>query len=287
MKHSCRSAAMGGAVTWLLAAACGSGMPSAPGTPSPPAGTLAGLSLQGDPESAQGATWTYRDTMDGVAFDLQGILLKPRGAGPFPAVVISHGAGGNATGYSRAVATDMVQWGLVCIATNYTHAGGVPRGAPGGIIEAGASHANVLRAHAAYEILRSLGYVNMTRVAAHGHSMGAFVTTALVGAYPNDFLVASHTAGGVSAGGALIDAAAPIEQQARTIRAPYQMHHGDADTVVTLGLDQRLAGILLKVGVPYELHVYPGAEHNDLSRNPVVLARIRTWYATHGFSAQP
>jgi triacylglycerol esterase/lipase EstA (alpha/beta hydrolase family) len=26
----------------------------------------------------------------------------------------------------------------------------------------------------------------MTRVAAHGHSMGAFVTVALLGAYPND-----------------------------------------------------------------------------------------------------
>ena len=51
--------------------------------------------LQGDPESAQGATWTYRGSLDRVTFDLQGILLKPAGGGPFGAVVISHGAGGH------------------------------------------------------------------------------------------------------------------------------------------------------------------------------------------------
>ena len=195
-------------------------------------------------------------------------------------MVISHGAGGNASGYSLGIATEMVTWGLVCIATNYTHAAGVSLGSPGTANDPGGSPANVTRARAAYEILRSLGYVDLTRVAAHGHSMGAFVTTALVASFPDDFRAASHTAGGVR-----LDAstgAAPTETQARSIHTPYQLHHGDEDTTVPLTMDQRLAGALQSIGTPRELFVYSGFGHNDVSRDPIVLSRIRGWYSAHG-----
>lgn len=254
----------------------GASTPTAPGGPPSPAQ----LTLQGNPESGQGATWTYVGLSDGVFVDLQGILFKPSGPGPFPAVVISHGNGGSANGYSRALATDMVQWGLVCIATNYTHAGGVPLGAPGTSSELGASEANVRRARAASEILRTLGYVDMSRVAAHGHSMGAFVTAAVVAAHPFEFRVASHTAGGATPD--TVSGAAPSESLVRAIRAPYQLHHGSADTVVPLVMDERLASIFEQTGVVFELHVYAGAGHNDVSRSAQVLDRVRAWYASHG-----
>jgi dienelactone hydrolase len=259
-----------------LVCSCGENAPSSPTAPSP---QPAAFTLQGDPESSQGATWTYTGTLQGTAFDLQGVLLKPAGPGPFPAVVISHGAGGNATGYSRAIAVQMRSWGLVGIATNYTHAGGVPIGSPGTISDPGASQANVLRAHGLIEILRTLGYVDTARVAAHGHSMGAFVTTAVLAAYPGDFRVASHTAGGVSTAAGF---GTPGESQARAIRTPYQLHHGDTDIVVPLSQDQRLDGILQAGAVPHELFVYPGATHNDVAQSQTVLTRIRSWYAAHG-----
>jgi dienelactone hydrolase len=249
--------------------------PTAPSAPLPPAAFV----LQGDPESSQGATWTYTGTLQGTTFDLQGVLLKPAGTGPFPAVVISHGAGGNATVYSRTIGVEMRSWGLVAIATNYTHAGGVPIGSPGTVSDPGASQANVLRAHGLIEILRTLGYVDTTRVAAHGHSMGAFVTTAVLAAYPGDFRVASHTAGGVTTATGV---ATPSESQARAIRTPYQLHHGDADIVVPLSQDQRLDGILQADGVVHELFVYPGATHNDVAQSQTVLTRVRSWYAAHG-----
>ena len=264
----------------LASTACGgdSSSPSTP-LPAPPPGD-AQFALQGDAESPQGATWTYRGTFAGVAVDLQGILLKPRGGGIFPAVILSHGAGGNANNYARGVATEMVQWGLVCIATNYTHAGGVPLGAPGTASQPGASDANVLRGRVTYDVLRRLGYVDMSRIAAHGHSMGAFLTAALVAARPQDFRAASHTAGGVRTGGST-EAAAPTETQVRAIRSPYQMHHGDADRVVPLAMDQRLVAILQGLGVTAELHVYSGADHDDVSRDGEVMARIRAWYVAH------
>src|SRR5262245_52821960 len=109
------------ALVLVASAGCGrDARSSSPTAPSPPQSSPVFV-IQGDPSSTQGATWTYVGTLAGVAYDLQGILLKPQGPGPFPAVVISHGAGGNANAYARGVATEMVRWGLVCIATNYTH----------------------------------------------------------------------------------------------------------------------------------------------------------------------
>jgi dienelactone hydrolase len=245
------------------------------------ASPLAGFELTGDPASASGAMWTYKATSDGVSYDLRGILLKPAGAGPFPAVIISHGMRGNVLGNPRVMATLMVSWGLVCIATNYTHSSGVPIGSPGDAREPGASLPNLQRAHKLLDILRSLGYVDMTRVAAHGHSMGAYVTSALVGAYSSEFRVASHTAGGVRPP-RVVAGPAPTERQVSGIQVPYQIHHGRADEVVPLAYDERLASLLAARNVPHEIFLYPGASHTEVILNREVFARIHDWYAKWG-----
>jgi hypothetical protein len=154
--------------------------------------TLHGFVLTGNPTAANGATWTYKDTVNGVIYDLQGILLKPAGTSNLPGVVISHGHDGNVNIYSIDIARTMRSWGLVCIATNYTHSSGVPTGSPGDSTEPGASMANMQRARKCAQILASLGYVDTTRMAAHGNSMGAFVNAAFVGVFPKLFRVASH-----------------------------------------------------------------------------------------------
>ena len=238
------------------------------------------LAITGNPESDAGATWTLTGTLDGTSVDLQGILLKPRGRGPFPAVVLSHAAGGNAASYGHALGRVMRKWGLVCIATNYTHARGVPLGTPGTLLDQGASPANTLRAHAAVTVLARLGYVDVRRVAAHGHSMGAFVTTAFAAAYPADVRVASHTAGGVLLDAIHVEAAPmPSVSDARRIQAPYQWHHGVRDFAVPFLFDRRFDGSLT---APHEGHLYPRLGHGDIVEDPEVLRRIRAWYAAHG-----
>jgi dienelactone hydrolase len=245
---------------------------SAPGDPT--------LSIAGDPESASGATWTLVGTLDGTTVDLQGILLKPRGRGPFPAVVLSHGAGGNAQSYGRELGSVMRTWGLVCIAVNYTHSRGVPHGAPGTLLQQGASPANAFRAHAAVTVLARLRYVDVRRVAAHGHSMGAFVTTAFAATYPDDVRVASHTSGGV-----LLDAIHregmpfPSVAQARRIKAPYQWHHGLLDYAVPFLLDRRFDSVLT---APHDGHLYRALRHEQVAADPEVLSRVRAWYTAHG-----
>jgi dienelactone hydrolase len=241
------------------------------------------LTITGNPESADGATWTLSGTLDGTSVDLQGILMKPRGRGPFPAVVLSHPAGGNAGTYGRTLGKVMRTWGLVCIATNYAYARGVPAGAPGTMFDQGARPVNTFRAHAAVTVLARLGYVDVHRVAAHGHSMGAFVTTAFAAAYPDDVRVASHTAGGV-----LLDlihpegVPLPSVAEAQRIRAPYQWHHGLRDLAVPFLFDRRLDAVLT---APHEGHVYPRLGHGDIAEDPEVLQRIRAWYTAHGLLA--
>jgi dienelactone hydrolase len=259
-------------------------VPPLPSEPDAPA-----LTIIGNPESADGATWTLIGTLEGTRVDLQGILLKPRRRiffffrprerGSLPAVVLSHGAGGSAQAYGGALGAVMRKWGLVCIATNYTHARGVSIGTPGNILEQGDSKENLFRAHAAVTVLARLGYVDVGRIAAHGHSMGAFVTTAFVAAYPNDIRVASHTAGGVLDGIHLTGIPTPSVAEARRIRTPYQWHHGLRDLAVPFLLDQRLDSVLT---APHEGHLYPRLGHGNIAEDHQVLERIHAWYAANG-----
>jgi dienelactone hydrolase len=240
--------------------------------------TLHGFVLTGNPASTGGATWTYKDTVNGVIYDLAGILLKPAGTSKLPGVVISHGHGGNVNTYSINIAQEMRSWGIVCIATNYTHAGGVPIGSPGDSTQPGASMANIQRAHKCWQILASLGYVDTTHIAAHGNSMGAFVTAATVGVFPSLFRVASHSGGGVYD----YYLAWTKTAQAVGITAPYQIHHGGADSTVPLADDQRLDSLLQAHSVPNQIYVYPGYSHTDMTFDTTMYKRIHTWYTSHG-----
>lgn len=261
------------------AAESGPSVDGAPGDAAVGAVRCSSFRVTGTPSSASGATWTYQSTDDGVPYSLKGILLSPSGAGPFPAVVVSHGKGGAATSYSRNVGQVVRTWGAVVIATNYSHgsnsAGDLPLGADG------ASPENLLRAHKAFDLLRCVPSVDLTRVAAHGHSMGAFVTTGLLGTYPADFKVASHTAGGLNTS-ASAEAAAPSRVLAAAVRAPYQLHHGDADTVVPLAMDRALDAVLTEQQVPHQLVVYPGVTHPQIATDATMLGAVRAWYSQHG-----
>ena len=52
--------------------------------------------------------------------------------------------------------------------------------------------------------------------------------------------------------------------------------------VVPLASDQRLASVLAGRSVIHELHVYAGADHDDVSQNAMVLDRVRAWFAATG-----
>jgi acetyl esterase/lipase len=248
------------------------------GTLSPVVVNCAAFLITGDATASAGARWTYHSTDAGTEFRLSGVLYVPSAAAPIPAIVVSHGYGGSATGYSSQVARVARDWGMAAIATNYTHAvdaadaDSLPQGGDG------ASDANVARAHKTRDLLSCVGGVDMRRIAAHGHSMGGFVTGQLLGAYPADFIAASHTAGGASETGVN----ATRVSAAMHIRTPYQLHHGDADNVVDVALDRTLDGILTASGTRHQLVVYPAFDHDDIALDATMLARVRLWYRAHG-----
>jgi len=237
----------------------------------------AALVETGDRLGPNGSTWSYRGTHGGVEYVLDGVLFGQAGAGPFPAVVVSHGRGGQPGGYTRQVARQMSGWGMVAIGTRYTHAAdgtdtdNLPQG------EFGASTANVLRAQKTRDLLGCVGNVDMNRVAAHGHSMGAFLTGQLLGTYPDGYRAASHTAGGVGS-----SAYATKEPAARNIRTPYQLHHGDADRTVDISLDQTLDRILTEAGAAHEFRIYAGFDHEPMALDATMFQRVQAWYRLHG-----
>ena len=232
-------------------------------------------------------TWTYRSVDDGVSYDISGFLLKPAGNGPFPAVVISHGKGGSANDMVGAnIGPKMVEWGLVCIGVNYTHAREErAAGSPGSgdvRTDMGANQANILRAGKCLQVLRSLGYVDKARIGAYGHSMGAFMTGALAGIFPDSFIVAAHTAGGTAAQGAKDWDICTKASHIAGIKIPYLLHHGEQDAVVPYEHGQAMYLALKNKGVVTDFIGYPALDHGNIPANPDVLAATKAWFQTHG-----
>ncbi len=244
---------------------------------------LPGLTITGDPASVNGATFTYKATVRGVVYDLAGILFKPATGNRFPAVIINHGTKSSTRpfNYAHNMAKKMVGWGLVCIAVNLTHSSNVPIGSPGtgDSVNWGASTYNMQRAMKCWDILASLTYVDTACIMAFGHSRGAFLTTALLGTYPNKFSAAGHTAGGV---GHPTDVSYPTYTMVKGIRKPYIMHHGTSDNVVNIIYDNNMDSVLTQRNITHQYHVYNGYTHNTISFDSLVLARTRQWFATYG-----
>ncbi|MDX2172199.1 MAG: T9SS type A sorting domain-containing protein [Bacteroidota bacterium] len=244
---------------------------------------ISGFTLTGSPTSTNGATWTYQATVGSVIYDLKGTLFAPIGTGKFPSVIVNHGTGGNTNlnGYSDKICKKMVSWGYVCIATNYTHSGGgAPCGSPGlcDTVEFGASSNNFLRAMKCWEILASLAYTDTNCIAAFGHSRGAFLTTGLIGTFPNKFSCAGHTAGGV---GHPTDFTFPTTAMVNNITKPYIFHHGTSDNIVNIIYDNNIDSMLTVNNITHQYYTYTGYTHNTITQDTLMFSRTKTFFNQH------
>jgi acetyl esterase/lipase len=215
--------------------------------------------------------WTYRDG----DFSMEGILLKPEGKGPFPAVLISHGLGGNAHSFGMMKAREMVQWGMVCIAPNYTHTG-----QGGDRAQFGASAENIRRASICLDLLRTLPEVDSTRLAAYGHSMGGFVTIGLASTKVDAVKAAAITGSGISPQDGY---AAPSAKAAEKIRTPFLMLHGANDNVVRPEQSAALKQVLDENKVPNDRLIADGQGHPiDQTMRDEVFRLVREWFVKQG-----
>jgi len=240
-----------------------------------PAGTLSGLKIEGE-------RWTYQ----GDDLSLRGIVLKPEGQGPFPGVLISHGLGGNAEGFGMPKAREMVKWGLVCIACDYSHAG-----VPGKKLDKqgegrrtfGASEENLRRASKCLDILAGLPEVDAKKLCAYGHSMGGFVTIGLAAKEPQRLVAAAVSGSGIAPREGF---AAPSAAAAGKIKTPLVMLHGSLDNTVRPDQSLALQEILERNRVANERHVFEGIQHPvDQQKAPEMFRLMRAWFARHGLVA--
>jgi dienelactone hydrolase len=232
-----------------------------------------------------GTNFTYSDT----ARSFSGIMLKPAGEGPFPAIIISHGAGGSATGYSLTKAREMSSWGTVCIGPALTHAAGGETNSA----DIGHCSENLARLTACANVLASLPYVDTNRLAVFGHSMGAFATIGAAGsALGPRIRAAVIIAGGIIPDAAGTNQAAPTTSEASPARAPFIMFHCDGDPIVPAARSQSFQQLLTASLVPNERIIYPSNSipnilnwhniHNDVAVNASILTNTRSWFRAHG-----
>jgi len=233
---------------------------------------LAGFKLDGD-------RWTYQNGET----SLRGILLQPEGKGPFPAVLISHGLGGSAQTFGLSKAREMVKWGLVCIACDYTHAA-LPGGNklnPNGPDRQtfGTSEENLRRAAKCLDILASLPEVDGKKICAYGHSMGGFVTIGLAAKEPTRLVAAAISGSGIAPREGF---AAPSSDAATKIKSPFIIFHGSIDNTVRPAQSLALKEILDKNGVACERHVFEEINHPvDRDKAQEVFGLMRSWFAKY------
>ena len=254
--------------------------------PTPVSVNCAAFVLDGDPHAPNGADWTYTSVDDGVEYEMEGVLFVPPGGGPFPGVLISHGKMGTPRRYSAGVGRTMVGWGLAVIAPMYTHApdaddaGHLPDGSDGEL------DANVLRAHKALDLLGCVKGVDLTRIVAHGHGMGLFVTGQLWG----DYWLTPPRVDAYAWKSAWPNATRPTA--AAAIVAPHEIHYHEIDNNwLRLPSDEVVRGIFF--GGLKDILVsassdggprrpYLGLSREELSQDPQMLARVRSWYEKLG-----
>jgi len=250
-------------------------------------GLALGLAAVGCASTSSGpslATTTPNGTSEQIPFE----LVRPDGAGPFPAVVIMHdcsGLGPRSSGAPGRWAKELVGRGyVVLMADSFT-----TRGYPDGVCTDGSRGRDdvspgrrVRDAYAALAHLRALPYVDGAHVGLMGGSHGGSTTLASMVAPEHDSdLLAREKRAGFAAAVALYPGCVASQRTwsgAGVYQpvAPLLILIGDKDDWTPAEPCRRLTEAARQAGYPVTIKIYPGAYHSFDSDRPVryVAARI-------------
>jgi dienelactone hydrolase len=198
---------------------------------------------------------------------LRGYLYRPGGNGPFPAVVFNHGSE-RWPGDMRGQAAFYVPHGFVLFAP-HRRGQGLSSGAGVWVGEHFWDHGQVVEdlvaqtddVMAAVDYVRSLPYVEGSRVAVAGCSFGGIVT--LFAAERGGIQAALDFAGGAMSWAESPELQDRMKQAARGARVPvfFVQARNDFDTTPSVVLSEEMS----RAGKPMRVHVFPpnGTTHQD------------------------
>ncbi len=244
---------------------------------------------------------TIQSTTEGYPQELPATLLKPDGAGPFPAVVIMHDCSGLGARSSGAPArwADVVakQDHVALIPDSFTR-----RGFPDGVCTANLTQeqrmsvgfvTRMADAYAALAYLRTLPYVDGKRVGVMGGSHGGMATLAAMSAGGPSPQIVEAKRNGFAAGIALYPECAnrygawiptrkdgnrgPVTGYGGVYQpiAPLLILAGELDDWTPAEHCKVLAERARQAGHPVTLKVYPGAQHSFDNNTPVNYSHFR------------
>ena len=180
---------------------------------------------------------------------LPAYVARPTSSAPAPGVIVLHGCEGYRAHYG-AVADWLASHGYVAVAIDTL----TPRGVTNACQDKSGSRIEARDALATLAWMRQQPYVDPTRLAVLGYSMGAIATLDIVD--PKSGVAAPP---GVRAGVAYYPACR--NRIAANVNAPLRILDGDADTWTPAPPCQALAQAATAAGKTVVITTYPGATH--------------------------
>ena len=202
--------------------------------------------------------WVGAHRMGMESFDSAGKTIRmnvqePAGAGPFPAIVLVHGAGGNVDFWLDRVAPAVTRMGIAVYAVHYFDQTGTVRADAAAVRDDATVKAWLATVRDAVQWVAARPKVNAQRVALLGISLGGFLSLAL-GAEDGskDVRAIVDVSGGL----------APSHDAVATKEFPPTLIvHGEADTVVPVANAHAVDAVLTRLGVAHEKLLLPGEGH--------------------------
>ncbi len=177
--------------------------------------------------------------------------IEPSGPGPFPAILLLHGAGGNTGFWLQKFAPQLSKLGIACYAVHYFDRTGTTFADAGAILDG--HHfplwLETVRDSLAYIALRPKIAAN--RIALLGISLGGFLSLATAATAKNIRAVIEISGG----------MAQPYAAQTTAAFPPTLILHGDADTVVPPTQATELDALLTRLAVSHQTILLPGEGH--------------------------
>ncbi len=179
--------------------------------------------------------------------------MEPTGPGPFPAILLLHGAGGNVSFWLDRIAPFVGRLGIAIYAVHYFDRTGTVRADAATILDGYHVPLWLDAVNDALEEIAANPAVNPRRIALLGISLGAFLSLAHA-TLPNRRRVRAIVE--VSGGLAL-----PYAGNASATFPPTLILHGEMDTVVSVSEARSLDALLTRLEIPHQVQLFPAEGH--------------------------